>query len=322
VNERVGRIPRYAPMLASPWPAPFVDPDWTFELKWDGIRGVLTAGPGRSVDVRSRAGNDLTPRYPELAGFEPERDLVLDGEIVALDPEGRPSFEVLQQRMGRVGRDAPRVVPVSFVVFDVLYDTEEVIREPWHERRARLESLELPKPFQVSSAVPEDPTGLWDLVRRRGIEGIVAKRTTSPYRPGVRSPHWRKITRFRQVRAVVGGYLPGEGGRAGTFGSLLLGLWKGDGLRWIGAVGSGFAFSELAAIQSALDEMRTEHSPFADTTGMPRNAVWVEPRLVALVQHKEFTTAGRLRGPSFKGFTDDEVRSVTWDREGPDAPGG
>jgi bifunctional non-homologous end joining protein LigD len=309
-------------MLASAWPEPFIDADWVFELKWDGIRGVVTAGPGRSVSIRSRAGNDLTDRYPELAGYDPERTVVLDGEIVALDTDGRPSFEVLQQRMGRVGHDATRVVPVSFVAFDLLYEDAELIGEPWIERRRRLEALEMPAPFIVSSTVLEDPTALWEFVERRGIEGIVAKRTAAAYRPGVRSPDWRKIARFHRVRAVIGGYLPGEGGRSGGLGSLLLGLWVGNTLRWIGAVGSGFATRDLVAIQSALDEMRVEESPFSDTTGIPRRAVWVEPQLVALVQFKEFTSAGRLRGPSFKGFTDDDVRSITWEREGPAGPGG
>jgi bifunctional non-homologous end joining protein LigD len=322
VTDRADPVPRYAPMLASPWPEPFIDSDWVFELKWDGIRGIVAGGPGRPVSIRSRAGNDLSDRYPELTAYELDRTVVLDGEIVALDSVGRPSFEALQQRMGRSGVDAARVVPVSFAAFDVLYDAFEVIGEPWTERRRHLESLDLGPPFVVSSAVPGDPTALWELVERREFEGIVAKRMAAPYRPGVRSPDWRKIARFKRIRAVVGGYLPGEAGRCGSLGSLLLGLWHDDRLRWIGAVGSGFAVHELAAIRAALDEMRIRESPFGDTIGIPRDAVWVQPNLVALVQFREFTSAGRLRGPSFKGFTADDARSITWEREGPAAPGG
>ena len=307
-------------MLASRWPAPFVDDDWSFEIKWDGIRGILTAGPDVDLRIMSRAGNQLTARYPELNGFSPDRAVVLDGEIIALDSRGVPSFEVLQQRMGRTGRDAAGIVPVSFVVFDILFDGTEVIHEPWTTRRTRIEALELEAPFQLSTVVAADPTALWALVQERGIEGIVAKRTDGIYRPGERSSDWRKITRFRQVRAVVGGFLPGEGGRSGTFGSLLLGLWTEDGLRWIGSVGSGFTDRQLRAIRMALDEMRLDQSPFADVADIPRGAVWVAPHLVALVQYKEFTRAGRLRGPSFKGFTDDDAMSPTWESEGPDSP--
>jgi len=306
-------------MLATPWPAPFVGADWSFELKWDGIRGIVTAGPGRDVRILSRAGNVLTDRYPELTRFAPERPVVLDGEIVALDASGRPSFESLQQRMGRTPSPGAGVVPVSFVVFDVMFDGGEVIHEPWHERRSRLERLGLRPPFSLSNVVAGDPAALWSFVEDRGIEGIMAKRRDSPYRPGERSSEWRKITRFRQVRAVVGGFLPGERGRSDTFGSLLLGLWEPKGLRWIGAVGTGFNERQLGAIRSALDEMRIEHAPFADTAAIPAGAVWVNPILVALVQYKEYTSAGRLRGPSFKGFTDDDVGLVTWEREGPDA---
>lgn len=308
-------------MLATVHPRPFIDADWVFELKWDGIRGILSVGPDSPVTITSRAGNPLTARYPDLHHLTLPRPTVLDGEIVAFDEGGRPSFEALQQRMGRAGAHAAGVVGVSFVAFDVLFDGEEVIGEPWSARRERLESLQLPDPYVVSSIVPEDPSDLWALVEERGIEGILAKRRSSVYRPGARSADWRKITRFRQVRAVVGGFLPGESGRADSFGSLLLGLWSDGGLRWIGAVGTGFTQQQLAAIRAALDEMTIGEPPFLDTAAIPSGAVWVAPQLVAMVQYKEYTTAGRLRGPSFKGFTDDDVGSITWEREGPDAPG-
>jgi bifunctional non-homologous end joining protein LigD len=308
-------------MLATAHPRPFIDAAWVFELKWDGIRGIVTVGPDSPVTITSRAGNSLTARYPDLHHLALPRPTVLDGEIVAFDDDGRPSFEVLQQRMGRAGVDAVGVVGVSFVAFDVLFDGEQVIGESWIARRERLESMRLPDPYVVSSVVPEDPSDLWALVEERGIEGIMAKRRSSIYRPGARSPDWRKITRFRQVRAVVGGFLPGARGRADSFGSLLLGLWSDGGLRWIGAVGTGFDQQQLAAIRGALDEMTIDESPFIDPVAIPSGAVWVVPQLVALVQYKEYTTAGRLRGPSFKGFTDDDAGSITWDREGPDAPG-
>jgi len=307
-------------MLASPWPRVFAHPDWVFELKWDGVRTILS-WDGGAVSLRSRLGNDATARYPELGVPVADRPVVLDGEIVSLDDTGRPSFELLQQRMNLSGADrisrAVTAVPVSYVVFDILYDGSEVIDEPWERRRLRLEALELPAPLVASTVIEEDPTALWELVDRRRLEGTVAKQRRSPYRPGVRSPDWRKITRFRSVRTVVGGFLPGGGGRSGTFGSLLVGLWTEAGLRWVGAVGSGFGDATLGAVRSALDEMRRPDSPFLPDPAMPRQAVWVEPVLVAMVQYKDFTGAGRLRGPSFKGFTDDPPSSITWDAEGP-----
>ncbi|MET0831562.1 MAG: non-homologous end-joining DNA ligase, partial [Acidimicrobiia bacterium] len=284
-------------MLATQWPRIFAQPDWVYELKWDGVR-VIHTWDGSTVRLRSRRGNDATSRYPEVAVPAADRPLVLDGEVVSLDPSGRPSFQQLQQRMNLAGgariAAAQTAVPVVYVVFDVLYDGEEVIAEPWERRRRRLEALDLQFPLQPSTVVDGDPTALWELVKERGLEGIVAKHRTSVYRPGIRSTEWRKITRFRTARAVVGGWLPGERARAGTFGSLLLGLWTDDGLQWVGAVGSGFSDASLAAIRAALDQMRVERSPFLPDPAMPRNAVWVEPALVAMVQYKDFTDVGRL----------------------------
>lgn len=308
-------------MLAARREVPFIDSDWVFELKWDGVRAILFSD-GVAPVLRSRAGNDITARYPELAGFHPDRPLVLDGEIVALDAAGRPSFERLQRRMNLSGAHeiavAAATIPISYVAFDLVYDGGDVSGEPWEQRRSRLDRLELPAPFVVSTVVPEDPTALWALVEERGLEGIMAKRRSATYRPGARSHDWLKITRFRQVRAMVGGYLPGEGGRTGTFGSLLLGLWDGLALRWIGSVGSGFGGAALGAIRETLDVLTIAESPFGDDPDLPATAVWVDPRLVAMVQYKEFTTAGRLRAPSFKGFTDDDPTTVTWANEGPD----
>ncbi len=309
-------------MLASPWPRVFAHADWVFELKWDGVRAILS-WDGRHVSLRSRRGNDATARYPELGVPVADHPVVLDGEIVSLDDLGRPSFERLQQRMNLAGGHliarAVTAVPISFVVFDVLYDGTEVLTEPWERRRQRLEALALPPPLVPSTIVEEDPTLLWDLVDQRRLEGIVAKQKGSPYRPGVRSTEWRKITRFRSARAVVGGFLPGEGNRTGSFGSLLVGMWTEAGLRWVGAVGSGFSYASLGAVRDALDQMRRPDSPFISDPAMPKQAVWVEPVLVAVVQYKDFTASGRLRGPSFKGFTDDPPESVTWDSEGPAA---
>jgi bifunctional non-homologous end joining protein LigD len=305
-------------MLASPWDEAFRDPGWAFELKWDGIRAVILADE-RGLRVHSRAGNDLTAGYPELGSWSPGRPMVIDGEIVAFDALGRPSFEALQQRMNLTGAAGSAVVPISVAVFDVLHDGETLTHRTWKERREILDGLELPEPYLRSEVAYGDGTALWELVVARDLEGIVAKRIGSQYHPGVRSPEWRKIARFRHVRAVVAGYVPGERARSRTFGSLLLGLHTADGLRWIGAVGSGFTDPQLTSIRQALDSMTTPQRPFLADPSIPRNAVWVHPQLVAMVRFKEFTSAGRLRGPSFKGFTDDDPASITWAAEGPQA---
>ncbi|MEA2000459.1 MAG: non-homologous end-joining DNA ligase [Actinomycetota bacterium] len=304
-------------MLATPWDAPFVDDDWLFELKWDGIRCLLSSQHG-DVSLHSRNGNDLTGRYPELAELEIAGGFVLDGEIVALDEKGHPSFELLQ---GRMNLEQPgslsRAVPISYVVFDMLHDGESLVNSPLLERSERLATMRLPGPVIVGDQFGGDSRPIWDFVIEHSLEGIVAKRITSRYQPGVRSPDWRKIANFKQVRAVVGGYTVGTGGRASTFGALLLGLWTEDRLRWIGSVGSGFDDKALRAIREALDEMVLPTSPFGVDDDIPRGSTFVEPRLVATIQCKQWTAAGRLRAPSFKGFSDLPAGAATWGSEGP-----
>lgn len=308
-------------MAATPWPRVFEDTEWRFEIKWDGVRILLFFDDG-VVRLKSRSGGDATMRYPELASFRADRAMVLDGEIVALDESGRPSFERLQGRMNlsspALVSSAAERVPVTYVVFDVLHDGSTVTSESWSDRRDRLERIELSGPMVLSEAFAEAGP-LWDFVVERDLEGIVAKRAGSPYRQGKRSPDWRKIASFRTVRAVVGGFTPGEGGRTGAFGALLLGLWTGERLRWIGSVGSGFSDEAVVAIRRALDEMSSDVSPFLEDEAIPRRATWVTPQLVAMVQYRQWTSAGRLRAPSFKGFTDDQVETATWADEGPDA---
>jgi len=311
-------------MLASRWPEPFVDAQWAYELKWDGVRALFSWDGTRAI-VRSRAGNDATARYPELRAPAGAMPIVLDGEIVAFDETGTPSFELLQQRMNLASpslvAEAVTSVPISYVVFDILFAGEPLLDVAIEDRLDRLDGIDLDPPMVRSQTLRGDPSPLWDFVRERSLEGVVAKRLGSIYRPGHRSADWRKITMFRQLRAVVGGFTEGEGGRRGSFGSLLLGLWHEGRLRWIGAVGSGFGDRALAAIRAALDEMATDESPFVGAPAVPGRVTFVAPRLVALVQYKEWTTAGRLRAPSFKGFTDDDVASVTWEDEGPPSAG-
>ena len=313
-------LPTYAPMLATRWPGPFSDPAWAFEVKWDGVRAVAH-WDGETLSVFSRSGRSILPTYPELDRMHSLPPCILDGEIVALDDAGRPSFGLLQRRMNvAVAGPGEAAVPISFMAFDLLHLAGPLIELPWSERRSRLAGLELPVPYIAPDAVAEDGEALWAGVREQGLEGMVAKRLSSSYLPGARSPHWRKVARVDQVRAVVGGFLPGERSRAATFGSLLLGLVDDAGLRYIGSVGTGFDGSALAAIRRALDQMVRNGSPFVPDDDIPPHAQFVEPSLTALVEFKEWTHTGKLRAPSFKGFTDDDWEAVTWTLEGPPAP--
>ncbi len=310
--------PLYRPMLATPWPEAFDDEAWQFEPKWDGIR-ALVGGDGRAVEIRGRRGDDITRRYPEIAGsLTFDRPIVIDGEIVALGDGGTPSFERLQRRIHvtdlQRARSLAEDVPVTFVAFDLLHDGDPLVDAPLSERRGRLESHRA----AVTPAVAGSGTALWAAVCELGLEGVVAKRLDSPYRPGTRSPGWRKIARIVRVRAVVGGFTPGEGGRSGTFGALLLGLWDGERLRYIGSVGTGFDEAGLRAIRSAVDSMERTDSPF-HPDDLPAGSRWVGPSLVAVVGIGGWTSAGRLRQPRFLGFSSDPHDAATWQAEGPGA---
>ncbi len=313
-------FPAYDPMLATSWPKEFSDPGWTFELKVDGVRVVLHAGTERD-EARTRRGRDVLDTYPELGAFRPARPVVLDGEVVAPDENGKPSFGLLQGRMNlanaaRIAEMATRV-PIGYVVFDLLHDGEPLIDRPVEERQERLAELELPPAFVRSQVIDGDGEALWTFVVNQGHEGMVAKRKGSVYRPGLRSPDWRKVAHRLTMQGVVGGFTPGEGSRAGTFGSVLVGLWDGGRLRWVGAVGSGFDDASLTKVKRAFDEIGVAESPFHADPDFPKGCRWVDPVLVASVEYKEWTHASRLRAPVFKGFTDTASEEVTWAAEGP-----
>lgn len=306
-------LPRYEPMLATAWPAAFSDPGWWFELKWDGVR-VVGAWEGEQVTLRTRRGTDVTATYPEVSAVRLDRPAVLDGEVVAFGDAGRPSFARLQQRMNLAspGRASVAAVPVSFVVFDLLYLDGDRTGRPIEARWEALAACDLPAPLVAGDRVAGEGEALFAAVVEQGLEGIVAKRAGSTYQPGRRSSDWRKVAHRRRVRVAVGGYLPGEGARAGTFASLLVGVWDGERLRWVGAVGSGFDQRTLLATRAALDRIRRPDPPFDPPGGIAPGAVWVEPVLSAEVQFSEWTPAGRLRAPVFLGFSEEPADRAPW----------
>lgn len=309
--------PAFTPMLASDGGEAFDDPGWLFEVKWDGVRAVATvvrphAGPA-STTLVTRQGNDVTTGYPELDGLWERvlaRNAVLDGEIVAFDAHGRPSFQRLQQRMHV--RDPHQVkrlqerVPVVYMVFDVLaVDGEPLIDLPLVERLACLDDLLVAGDrVQRSEGVQGAGCALYEAVRDRGLEGVLAKRAASVYRPGKRSRDWLKLKVRHRVDVVIGGWQTGEGARGGTIGSLLLGLYDEGDLRYVGKVGTGFDDAELVRMQEHLRERATATRPFAGREG-PRAANWVRPELVCTVEYSEVTEGLHLRAPSYKGLRPD-----------------
>ena len=303
------------PMLATvgELPPPEEDALWGYEFKWDGVRAVA-AVRGGALGLTSRKGTDITVRYPEV-GRLPDglvgHDAVLDGEIVAMDENGRPDFGALQNRMHRTGPEVGRMaaaMPVTYLVFDLLsWDGEDLLARPYAERRERLDALGLAGHRWVATPwFRGGGAGVRAASEENGLEGVVAKRLTSPYRPGLRSPDWRKVKNVRTQSVVVGGWRPGQGRRAGGVGSLLFGVPDGEGnLVYAGHVGTGFSDQDLKDLKRMFTARST--SPFHGTLPreVTRDAHWVEPELVGEVAYAVWTSDGRLRHPSWKGIRDD-----------------
>ncbi|MCW2606481.1 MAG: polymerase LigD, ligase domain protein [Frankiales bacterium] len=303
-------LPRdLSPMLATAGPLPPDDDAWAYEVKWDGVR-VLAAVEDGAVRLTSRAGNDVTGGYPELQALAGavDRPLLLDGEVVAFDEQGRSDFGLLQGRMHvRSPRpDLLRAVPVQLVLFDLLAGPELLLDEPYSARRARLDALSLTGPsWQTSPSFPREGAAVFATTLAQGLEGVVAKRQDSRYEPGRRSDCWVKVKHLQRQSAVVVGWKPGEGGRSGRLGSLLLAVHDAAGLVFAGHVGTGFTQAELRRLGDLLAPLRRDTPPCDVPREHARTAVWVEPVLVAEVELTAWTREGRLRHPSYKGLRDD-----------------
>jgi bifunctional non-homologous end joining protein LigD len=320
------------PMLASLAEVPLQSELFAYEPKYDGIRTVAELEPsGRDgrVHLYSRLGNDKTSQFPEVAralrrfGRRIKARVVLDGELVALDETGEPAgFQKLQGRIHLTRTDdigrAGGAVPVAFVAFDILRDgVDDLTRLPLSARRARLERVfgNTGSPLlRISEFVPADGRALYRRALDHGWEGLVAKHLDSRYRPGRRSPDWRKLKITREQEFVVGGWTEPRGSREG-FGALLLGVYEGRDLVYVGNAGTGFDEAELRRVLSLLKPLETPTSPFRETPGSTARPHWVRPRLVAQVRFTEWTGEGKLRHPVYLGMRDDvEPRGVR--REG------
>jgi bifunctional non-homologous end joining protein LigD len=316
------------PMLAKPGEVPESDSDeWAYEVKWDGIRALGFARRGK-WSMLSRRQEDVSARYPELEGIAEalgDHAAVVDGEVVALDADGRPRFQLIQSRMGLTSPAAVKAKmkqqPVDYVIFDLLHLDGRCVRElPYLQRRELLEELDLDGTRWRTPAYRLDGgPDLLEAARRQGLEGIVSKRADSPYRPGKRTGEWIKTRVWKRQEFVIGGYIPGEGSRAKRVGSVLVGYYdkrrselrKGQKqvLHFAGGVGSGLKEGDLEYLTKELRKRERPDSPFdvgAPTGPKARFAVWCEPELVCEVSWTEWTNEGTLRQPAFKGMRDDK----------------
>ena len=303
-----------APMLATLGASGELDPDggWAYEMKWDGIRAIATIRDG-AVALSSRNGIDLTATYPELGVLGALDDCTLDGEIVALDAKGRPSFGRLQERMNLSRADdvekARAKTGVVFMAFDLLESAgRSLLKKPYHERRKQL--LATVKPtgvVQVPPAFEGDEVAAMTSSLELGLEGVVAKKVDSTYLPGRRSRAWMKLKHHRSQEVVIGGWRPGKGARANRVGSLLLGIPGKDGLEYVGRVGTGIGDAELDAMLERFSRLERATSPLV---GVPRedasDAHWIRPSLVGEVEFAEWTATKRLRQPSWRGWRTDK----------------
>ncbi|WP_367325481.1 ATP-dependent DNA ligase [Streptomyces sp. HUAS ZL42] len=303
-------LPLIAPMLATSGTLPPAAQDmrWAYETKQDGQRAVVYLPGDGSVVLRARSGEDITAAYPELRplgealGTEPA---VLDGEVLALDEEGRADFQLLQSRMGLAhapGRAArmAATVPVHLVLFDVMHlGRRSLLPLPYAERRTALEGLGLDGPFwSTPGAVVGHGRQALEATRAHGLEGLVCKRLDSGYEPGVRSRAWIKIRNMRSEDVIVGGWLPGKGRLSGLPGAVLVGQRAAGRLRYVGSVGTGWSEAERTGLAALLRAAATDECPF-DPVPSVTGAHWVLPRLVGEVRFSTRTRAGLLRQPSW-----------------------
>jgi bifunctional non-homologous end joining protein LigD len=303
------------PMMASAGTVIPASPDWMHEIKWDGMRVLADVSGGR-VRLSSRNENDVTASFPELgvlAGPRVPDDLLLDGEVVAID-HGLPSFSVLAERMHVTdARKALRLAeahPVTFMVFDVLrlYGVDLTARA-LAERRATLERIVLPKSRVEVPPTYDDGYALQAATVEQGLEGVVSKRMSSRYSPGRRSPDWLKFASRPSQSVVIGGWRL-ETGSDRRLGAVLVGApadGGGGGLRYLGRVGSGLAGKEQERVLEALHDLRTDGSPFAEAVP-PADAagsIWVRPEVVVDVESLGLSAQGRLRQPAYRGMRPD-----------------
>jgi bifunctional non-homologous end joining protein LigD len=302
---------RLSPMLAELAEAPFIHPNWMYEPKLDGYRVLAFVRDGE-VKLRSRRGLDLTPAFPQIAAelaAQSSSAMVLDGELLALDAAGRPSFNALQNRTAlktlREIAAAEHDTPAILYCFDLLHFAGLDLRQaPYSDRRRYLAQCLLPSAHVQLVHASDDGVALHAAALAQGFEGVMAKRRDSRYEAGRRSAAWLKMKPTHSAEFVIGGYTRGKGARA-PLGALLLGYWEGDRLRYAGNVGSGFDEATLARVKKRLEPLETGEPPFAEAPSQPRSTTWLRPETVAEVKFAEWTPDGYLRAPVFLRLRED-----------------
>ena len=297
-----------APMLAKPSSLPRNTDDWAFEIKWDGVRALAAVQGGR-VRLHGRSGLDMTATYPELRGLGASLGMVecvLDGEIVAFDDEGAPSFERLQRRINVTGDTRiarlQKAVPVTYQVFDLLFlEGHNTMSLPYRDRRSLLEDLQLDGPSWTTPAAHVGAgREMLEFTRQRRLEGVIGKRLDARYQPGKRTGAWIKVKNAQRVRLVIGGYTLGRDGRSGHIGALVLGQRDPDGtLRCAGKAGSGLTGAMIDELETLLS--RRASSPF-DSGTVPAGTTFVDPVHEAEIEFTEWTASRTLRHPTFKAL--------------------
>ena len=296
-----------APMLATLVGGPFDDPDWLFEVKWDGFR-VEAVVDGDSVRLWTRREQDASSRYFGDFLSPPTwlsaRQAVVDGEVIALDARGEPDFALLQTRIkGRAVVAEPS--PFVYEVFDLLHlDGRSLVDEPLEERRRLLgETLRTDPRVRLSEHIERDGIAFFEAARERGLEGIMAKDRRSTYVPGARSDRWQKIKIRPEQELVVGGWVTGAG-RAVELGALLVGVHEDGALRYAGKIGAGFTNSNRAELLAAVAPLAATEPPFDPPPPRPaaRNAQWLQPRLVIRAEFAGWTSDGLVRQAAYKGI--------------------
>lgn len=306
------------PMLARLAQLPRDADEWAVEVKWDGVRAIAYCQPGR-VALQTRNLNDVSAQYPEVRRISRRLgtfDAVLDGELVVFDAEGRPSFELLQQRIHQteasVVRRRMKSHPVVYVVFDLLYfDGHDLTGLPYERRREVLDGLELDgESWRTPGYSVGHAAELLEASRAQGLEGMVLKRLDSPYAPGKRTGAWLKVKNTLRQELAIGGWTPGEGRRKAHLGALLVGYFEGEGserkLRYGGKIGTGFKQADLEELAARLAPLARKTSPFEAGAAPPKTAHFVEPQLVAEFEFRELTKEGMVRHGAYKGLREDK----------------
>jgi len=311
-SGRVVPMPdKLSPMLADTADRPFNRPDWMWEPKLDGYR-VLAFIDARGVKLRSRRELELSGTFPRLVaelGNQAVDGMILDGELIAFDASGRPSFNALQNRVQlKTEREiaaADRSVPVILYCFDLLYFAGiDLCASPYRDRRRCLAQCLLPSPLVQLVHAADDGIAMQQAALASGFEGVIGKRTDSRYEAGRRSPSWVKVKPTQSGEFAIGGYTKGKGSRA-PLGALLVGYWDQDRLRFASHVGSGFDEQTLAQLKERLQPLKRSTCPFDPKPELPNPTTWVEPKLVAEVKFHSWTEDDHLRQPIFVRLRDD-----------------